>query len=163
MCKSIQSHFPRRLVERPVVFEGPIAGKPDVFDLHGRYIPGPELAKIICPPEEFETARGRGNHCRADRPAVYAELQQVFVQVIVEGEGIPVVVELAAVNGKTDAGKILTDNYLEFIEALVVDEVDVLIITVFAGGDNAKDVAEVYLMAGKKAEIKAKIEIVIET
>jgi hypothetical protein len=140
-----------------------MAGQPDVLELHGRDIAGPELAEVICPPEEFETARGCGNSCRTDRPAIDAELQQVFVQVIMKGEGIPVVVELAAVDGKTDAGKILTDNDLEIIQLLVVDEIDVLIVTVFAGSDNAKDVAEVYLVAGEKAKVKAKVEIVIET
>jgi hypothetical protein len=80
-----------------------------------------------------------------------------------KGEGIPVVVEFAAVDGKTDAGKILTDYYLEIIQLLVVDEIDVLIVTVFAGGDNAKDVAKVYLVAGEKAKVKAEVEIVIET
>jgi len=131
--------------------------------LHRRYIAGPELAEVICPPEEFETASGGGDRRRTDRPPVDAALQQVFVQVIVEGEGIPIVVELAAVDGKTDAGKILTDDYLEIIQPLVVNEVDVLIVAVLAGGDNAKDVTEVYLMAWEKAEVKAKVEIVIKT
>jgi hypothetical protein len=158
MPQLIYTDITRGLVERPVIIRGAAAGEPDILYLHRRYIAGPELLEIVGAPEKFEAAAHDRNGVGADEPAVNPELQQMPVEIAMERKTVPIPVEFRAVDGEADARKILTDDDPEAGGTLIVNEVDILVVTVPADGNNAEDIPKINLMPRKEANVERQLE-----
>jgi hypothetical protein len=83
------------------------------------------------------------------------------LEIGVDGKAVPFAIEFWTVEREADAGKVLTDDELEGVERLVVDEIDVLFIA-RPEGDDAEDIAKIDLVVREEVDIEGKGEFVGE-
>jgi hypothetical protein len=72
---------------------------------------------------------------------------------------IPFLKQSHTIHGKTDPGKILTNNHFEKSRPLVIDQVDILVVV----ANDANHIPEIDLMTGNEADVEFKLKILCKT